>query len=643
MASKPDITPRLVVIEGKEKGKIIPLHDGTAVIGRSKGDVLVHDPRISRSHVALHFDSKTGKLTFTDLKSLNGTLVNDETQESGELHDGDKLQLGNTKFDCQLQATESLPAVQEPRESRKLKPVAEDSNAVAEKRGRDDEPRASSETNADSSASEPVLEMEPEPEGDARLRHTELRVDNESPKETKSRFRLPSLKPSPRTRNIGAAALLAVLAFYYLGKGGGKTSSPALEREMASIKALQTQGKIEEAVTKATDLSTKFPEDSSTYFMLGDLLASQKKYEPAIAAYLKAHELQPPQPLVHLRLIRVYLPSGLKEGAEEELRHVDQLLKTGVHSKELFIEAGTLFLDFKELKQPPEKTIILAKALQTELAPASSIGYKLEAQVLFQQNRADEAVAALEKGLAIDPQDEWILENIAFAKLSAKDIPGAQTAVDMWIKARPANTKALLVMAYLKFNEKNYLAALPYVQKILQVSAGGNNQDPHYPEALDLMGQIYQQQGQNQEAANFFKQGCEAGFQGSCEKLGMQPPATAKAPDGAAAPQAAPQAPLPAGAAPQGGAEIAGSAPPPAAPAAAAAAPQGAAPVTAPDPALNAKAPPTGTNGLPAGIGLPPPETAKAPTTEKGPGPASVPAAPAPELDISLPPTSGGK
>ena len=42
MGSKSQQTsPRLVVIEGKDKGKVIPLKGGTLVIGRSKGDVIV--------------------------------------------------------------------------------------------------------------------------------------------------------------------------------------------------------------------------------------------------------------------------------------------------------------------------------------------------------------------------------------------------------------------------------------------------------------------------------------------------------------------------------------------------------------------------------------------------------------------------
>ena len=47
MAPKPNIVPRLVIIEGKDKGKVIPLSEGTAVIGRTKGDVVAYYERIA--------------------------------------------------------------------------------------------------------------------------------------------------------------------------------------------------------------------------------------------------------------------------------------------------------------------------------------------------------------------------------------------------------------------------------------------------------------------------------------------------------------------------------------------------------------------------------------------------------------------
>jgi tetratricopeptide (TPR) repeat protein len=179
-----------------------------------------------------------------------------------------------------------------------------------------------------------------------------------------------------------------------------------------------------------------------------------------------------------------------------------------------------ILLEHKELKQPPEKTVVLARALQVEFAPNSTVGYRLESQVLLDARRAQEALPVIDKGLKIDPADEWLLENATFARLSMKDIPGATKVVDSWIQKKPQTTKARLIMSYLLFNQQKATAAVPHLQKILEV-AGDNNErnDPHYAEALDLIGQIHQQQNKPGEATALFERACQAGFAQSCERI----------------------------------------------------------------------------------------------------------------------------
>jgi hypothetical protein len=99
---------QLVIIEGNDKGKTLPLSPGTMIIGRSKTQIVINDPRISREHVKLEFDSEKGTLRFTDLKSLNGCQLNGQPVASGEIKDGDRLQVGNTLLDCQMSQLQQM-------------------------------------------------------------------------------------------------------------------------------------------------------------------------------------------------------------------------------------------------------------------------------------------------------------------------------------------------------------------------------------------------------------------------------------------------------------------------------------------------------------------------------------------------------
>ena len=502
MGSTPPLSPRLVIIEGKDKGKVISLKQGTVVIGRSKGDVLIHDPRISRSHVAFHFEQRTGKLTYTDLKSLNGTMINGDQKEAGELQDGDKLQIGDTTLDCQIGPVEETLASyhrMEPKKSESKKPA---------------KPKKEPESKD--------LELAPEiPESErkTKLKNSPSDTDDDPPSDEVAPHGLKSIYLAlPRPVRIGGLLLLLLILFG-LFLPIGKPSIEALEREIASVKELESQGKVNEAVSKAEKLKKEFPENSQAYMLLGDIYLSQRKNELAIATYRQAHDLNPPQPQLHIKLVRLYLLSGFTKEGLEELKHVDNYLKEAQESpesKEIFIETAKLFLDFKdELKPDPTKTLIIARALQNSLAPDRAIGYRLEADNYLSEGKYQEMQEILERGRKIEPKDEGTLNSLIKAKLYLKDIAGAQQVAESWMQIAPTATKPLLVMAFLKFHEKNYMAALPYLQKITQILAKTPT-EPDYAQALHNMGLIYYEQNQLAEAERSFRQACDLGIAESC-------------------------------------------------------------------------------------------------------------------------------
>jgi pSer/pThr/pTyr-binding forkhead associated (FHA) protein len=91
---------QLKVLSGNHAGKLIAVNHDKFIIGRSEGCHLrPKSDSISRKHCAiLH---KEGKVLLVDLKSRNGTLVNDKKLEPTKakvLKDGDKIQIGKLEF-----------------------------------------------------------------------------------------------------------------------------------------------------------------------------------------------------------------------------------------------------------------------------------------------------------------------------------------------------------------------------------------------------------------------------------------------------------------------------------------------------------------------------------------------------------------
>lgn len=90
----------LVVLEGCEPGRILPLDRPEVVIGRSRAaDIHYSQRAMSQRHARLIPDGDTHRLE--DLRSTNGTFVNDQRVRGVRLRPGDVIRIGETTF-CYL-------------------------------------------------------------------------------------------------------------------------------------------------------------------------------------------------------------------------------------------------------------------------------------------------------------------------------------------------------------------------------------------------------------------------------------------------------------------------------------------------------------------------------------------------------------
>jgi cytochrome c-type biogenesis protein CcmH/NrfG len=512
MSAKPSFSPRLVIIEGTEKGKVIDLENGTAVIGRSKGDVLIHDPRISRSHVAIHFDNRTGKVTFTDLKSLNGTLVNGEPLETGLLHDGDKLHLGNTILDCQI-ASDGDEA---------------ETKSTGRRSPKKGKPRVREPKRDEATQSElPLLD------DDGLHEPREWDEREESANEATQIFflRRVYLKVPRRVRvyALCLAALAFVMIHEYSGKG---TPSGPGDRNVASVRKLESEGKVDEAIALAEQIRALDVKNIEVYIVLGDLYLERRKVDKAITAYKEALKLDANRGVVFVKLARLYLNQGRREDADAANREIDRLIVEGPQVRDFFVEVANLYLDYRELQIPPQKMVIIGQALQNKIAPGEIIGMKLEALGLILQNFCEQAIVILDHAHKLFPQDQSIFQYLVVARLKLKDLAGAGTTVQEWSKAFPDELRPLYVMAQINFENRQFAEATAVLEKLVQQSSKSPN-DPVLPEALHLLGRLYRKSpNQQQEATTVLKHACDLGYSPSCELLRNGDPPSEEPPFG---------------------------------------------------------------------------------------------------------------
>src|SRR3989338_2415787 len=91
--------PCLVLIAGQPLGRKFPLLPPRIIIGRGEAvELRVDEKSVSREHAEVAVDPKNDEVLITDLRSTNGTYVNDVPVDSVVLKEGDIIRLGTTIF-----------------------------------------------------------------------------------------------------------------------------------------------------------------------------------------------------------------------------------------------------------------------------------------------------------------------------------------------------------------------------------------------------------------------------------------------------------------------------------------------------------------------------------------------------------------
>jgi len=513
MPSSQEKSARLVIIEGKDnrdKGKVIPLKKNYIIIGRGQADIVLNDLQVSRAHVSLEFNERTGDLVFTDLGSTNGVLVNGELRKSGILKDRDRLKVGNTVFDCQLafeQQTEIGTGAYLRNGSLDAKSISESlpgpSQFAPEGAIKKNQPSSQAISEIKATASQSKLQEK-----------TKITQSN-------SEKRVGFYHKIPKSVRFGAISLVLILVVVSQLPSSPKRniSNRGLENYVTEVGKLINEKKLDQAKTLALESAKAFPANSVPLVLLGNVYFEQRKIDLAVETYQKSLSLKPLQLVTYTRLIRLNFILNKRDEAKKLINEYLPLLESGEPNKKLYLQTGELFLDYPELEKDKESGLQRARKYQTQYNPEDPIGYKLESNLISLTEKSPESIkrseALLIKGLELDPKDEWIYDRLFYLKLSQNNSTAAINNLEIWIKMQPKSSKPLLLYSYLKFNEQNYLGAVPYLQKIMNLHSQNQNH-PHYAEALNLLGQISIQQNQLAEAENFFRQSCQAGYQSSC-------------------------------------------------------------------------------------------------------------------------------
>ena len=88
----------IIITSGEQKGEYLPLGRRTNVIGRAEAlPMQILDDMVSRKHLRIRYDEKTGEHLAEDMDSKHGVFINDRKLTAlTVLKEGDQIRIGQT-------------------------------------------------------------------------------------------------------------------------------------------------------------------------------------------------------------------------------------------------------------------------------------------------------------------------------------------------------------------------------------------------------------------------------------------------------------------------------------------------------------------------------------------------------------------
>lgn len=83
----------IVILNGEDPGRIVPIAKPRVVMGRADCDVVLSDPQLSRQHALIAINGTHARLE--DLGSTNGTFVDEKRIQTAELVDRSEFRIGS--------------------------------------------------------------------------------------------------------------------------------------------------------------------------------------------------------------------------------------------------------------------------------------------------------------------------------------------------------------------------------------------------------------------------------------------------------------------------------------------------------------------------------------------------------------------
>lgn len=237
---------------------------------------------------------------------------------------------------------------------------------------------------------------------------------------------------------------------------------------------------------------------SEAYVLRAVLQDDQKKQRTDLD---KAIEINPENSEAYQARALLRLQNDDPEGAVADLK---TLLEKDPTNTAAAVAASETLL---QLDRTEDAEALLEKALTAQ--PSAAL-YMLRAEIRRAADKNDEALADLDRAIAIEPQNPVALLLRAEAKLRNEDIAGAKSDVDAALAVQPANARGIYLRSLIAAEEERYADAINDMKLLAQsqpensiwsLQLGNFYQLDQRPrKAVEAAGEIIRRQPKNWQA-----------------------------------------------------------------------------------------------------------------------------------------------
>ncbi len=266
-----------------------------------------------------------------------------------------------------------------------------------------------------------------------------------------------------------------------------------------SSKANAFQGLLQELKTTERDklldslevlLVGMHPSDASIVEVLGNRRKASNKLEEALELYKKSLSLQPRNE----RLLEEVIVNFFETSSNYE----EVAIYTRIAVEE-FPESAEFWFYEGVLLSTQKKDSLAVQALETALRlnaeknpQLAQVAYSTLGNSLYQLGDQAAAFANFDKALALNPNDEQVLNNYAyFLSLAKKDLAKALEMAQRVVKKHPKNGTYLDTLAWVLYQLNRYAEAASYLEEALKFEKNPSGVlMEHYGDILFHLGKV---------------------------------------------------------------------------------------------------------------------------------------------------------